>query len=304
MYKHFTLNERFRIDTLLREDYEQEEIAEILGRTPGSISREISRNSKANGEYRARYAHSLAKQRRKKSKINSRKIENNPELVKKLEQRLDPLTSPETVVQDDDIPLCFTTIYYWVYRSRPDLKLQLPYQGKKRRKYGKNRSKKQGWTQHVKSIDEMIETSVIWEGDTIKGSTKSRLLTHVEQKSLFTRVDLIPDGTANEVHSTIKKNPLTGSIIYDRGSEFALWQMIERDTDLQIYFAHAHSPWERPKNENTNGRLRRIFPKKFNFDKITQKEVDAVVRKMNHTKRKSLGWRTPYDVFMANCTSD
>ena len=51
------------------------------------------------------------------------------------------------------------------------------------------------------------------------------------------------------------------------------------------------------KNENTNGRLRRVFPKKFDFDTINQKQLDEVVYLMNHTPRKTLNWRTPAEVF-------
>jgi IS30 family transposase len=135
----------------------------------------------------------------------------------------------------------------------------------------------------------------------VKGSTKSQLLTHVERTSLYTRVDLIPNGTADVVHVTLKQTPLVGTITYDRGSEFALWQMIERDTDTTVFFADAHAPWQRGKNENTNGRLRRVYPKGFDFATITQKQLDTVVHKMNHTPRKSLGWRTPAAVYQEMC---
>ena len=303
IYKHLTLDERFRLDSLLKENYEQGEIAEILGRNSGSVSRELSRNSKPDGTYEARYAHKQAKVRRKNSKLGSRKIENDKELQRKIKKRLEPLVSPEVVCHDDDIDCCFASVYNWIYRSESQLRKQLPYQGKKRRKYGTKREKKQGWTQYVRPIEDLQKTQYIWEGDTVKGSTKDQLLTHVEQKSLFLRVDLIPDGTANSVYETLKKDPLDGNIIYDRGSEFALWKMIETAIHCLIFFAAPHHPWQRPKNENTNGRLRRVFPKKFNFSIITQKEVDVVVWKMNHTKRKSLNWRTPCEVYGCCCTS-
>jgi len=113
----------------------------------------------------------------------------------------------------------------------------------------------------VRSIHDKPHSGVTFEGDTIKGKTLSRILTHVEQTSLYLRADLMPNGTADSVHSILKNNPLPYQIIYDRGSEFALWRMIERDTKASIFFADAHAPWQRGKNENTNGRLRRVFPK-------------------------------------------
>jgi len=107
----------------------------------------------------------------------------------------------------------------------------------------------------------------------------------------------LPNGGADAVHAVLKKKPLDGNIVYDRGSEFALWRMIERDLGVEVFFADPHHPWQRGKNENTNGRLRRVFPKGFDFDTITNRQLQKVVHKMNHTPRKSLGWRTPAEVY-------
>ena len=277
-------------------------IAERIGKNKGAVWREVQRNKDKDGIYDVRRADKRARERRKNSKIEYRKIENNEDISSKIEEMIDPLVSPEVIAHE--LSISHEAIYSWIYRSRPDLKQLLPQRGKKRRRYGSKRGKKQGWTQNVRSIDEKPETEECWEGDTIKGGTKPRLLTHVEQKSLFTRVDLLPDGTADSVHAILKKDPLPEVIVYDRGSEFALWKMIERDTGADIYFAHPHHPWERAKNENTNGRLRRPFPKKFDFSKIKQRDVDRVVWKMNHTPRKSLFWRTPCAVYGKCCTSE
>ncbi len=217
----------------------------------------------------------------------------------RIEALLEPLVSPEVVAHM--VGIHHQTIYTWVYRSRPDLRALLPYHGKKRRRYAQKREKYSGWTKFVHPIDERIETNLSWEGDTVKGGTRPQLLTHVERTSLYTRADLIPDGTADTVHAILTQRPLPGTITYDRGSEFALWKMIERDTNVSIYFAHAHHPWERGKNENTNGRLRRVFPKRFDFSTITQRQLDRIVHTMNHTPRKSLSWRTPAEVYQKLC---
>lgn len=294
MHKHINTNDRSVIAKMLNHGYKQIDIADTLGFTKGAISKEIERNKDEDGIYRFHSAVKKAKERRKQSKVKYRKIENDIKLKDKVDKMLHPLVSPEVVGYMLNIH--HQTIYSYIYRSNQELKKKLPYQGKKRRKYGCKRGQKIGWTTKVKSIHEKPD-NVYWEGDTVNGSTKSRLLTHVEYRSLYLKADLIKDGTADVVHATLKKKPINEDIVYDRGSEFALWSMIERDLGIEVFFADAHSPWQRGKNENTNGRLRRVFPKRFNFDTITNRQLQNIVQLMNNTPRKSLNWRTPAEVY-------
>lgn len=302
-YQHINRDRRIALGALLRTGFSQKEIAEAIGVHPSTVGREIKRNQKEDGGYHAWVAEVFARERRKESKTKYRKIENNPELGREIERMLHPLVSPEVVAHE--LGIAHETIYAWICRSRPDLKKKLPYRGKKRRRYGTKRQEKQGWTKEVRSIDERPEGLLGFEGDTVVGPTKPRLLTHVERKSLFAIVDLLPSGEAEAVHERMKENTLLHESVltYDRGGEFSLWRMIERDTDSKVFFAHAHHPWERGKNENTNGRLRRVFPKGFDFSTIKQKDIDQVVDLMNHTKRKSLGWRSPCRLFGRCCIS-
>lgn len=94
----------------------------------------------------------------------------------------------------------------------------------------------------MSSIHDRPKTQLCWEGDTIKGKTRSRILTHLERTSLYARADLIPVGAADDVYAVLKANPIPQQIIYDRGSEFALWKMIEHDTNVDVFFADTHSP--------------------------------------------------------------
>jgi len=303
MYKHINRDDRVVISSCLRQGDSYSEIAKRIGKDKGSISREIKKNKNADGQYKALSADRRAGKRRKESKLKYRRIENNSLLTKQIEDRLEPLISPETVAHE--LNLSHESIYAWIYRSRPDLKEKLPQRGKKRRRYGFKRGKKQGWTQNVRSIEERPEDEKEqWEGDTIRGRGLACLLTHVERESLFTRGDLLLQGTASLVLQAVQKQNFEGSITYDRGSEFALWRLIERDIGGNVYFALPHHPWQRGKNENTNGRLRRIFPKNFNFATISQRDLDGVINKMNHTPRKTLAWRTPCEVYGKCCTSD
>ena len=299
MHHHITRDDRVALDILLREGLNQSDVAERLGFHRSAISRELTRNTKESGGYHATHADVLARTRRRHAKAGSRLLENHQSLADTVEALMDPLIAPECI--GELLGIHHQSIYSWIYRSRPDLKKRLPYQGKKRRRYGGKREAKQGWTRHVRPIEARPESMLSWEGDTVRGRGKARLLTHVECASLYIDARRIPDGTADVVHATLKANPLAGTITYDRGSEFALWAMIERDTDATIFFAEPHHPWQRGKNENTNGRLRRPYPKSFDFATLSDTELQATVDLMNHTPRKSLGWQTPATLFKQRC---
>lgn len=150
---------------------------------------------------------------------------------------------------------------------------RLPQRGKKRRRYGSIRAGKQGWTTLVRPINErpLVANERLrigdFEGDTIEGKNGS-LLTLTDRKSRFEVAIKIPGDYCDSVYAAIaaRKNSLRAkSFTFDRGSCFSLWRMIEDYAGAQVYFAHPCSPWERGTNENTNGRLRRIFRKRFDF---------------------------------------
>ncbi|MBQ3379181.1 MAG: IS30 family transposase, partial [Clostridia bacterium] len=69
------------------------------------------------------------------------------------------------------------------------------------------------------------------------------------------------------------------------------------DLNTMVYFAHPHSPWERPSNENTNGLLRQFIPKHRDLGNMTDDELSRFVALINLRPRKCLNWSTPYEVF-------
>ncbi len=83
----------------------------------------------------------------------------------------------------------------------------------------------------------------------------------------------------------------------DNGSENALFKELQDKLSFKIYFAKAYARWERGANENTNGLIRRYFPKGTNFLKVTESELEKVVSLINHRPRKCLKYRTPWEVF-------
>ena len=66
-----------------------------------------------------------------------------------------------------------------------------------------------------------------------------------------------------------------------------------------VFFAYPGRPWERASNENANGLLRQYFPKRSDLRIYTPADLTAIEDRLNNRPRKTLGWRTPSQVFAA-----
>ena len=140
-----------------------------------------------------------------------------------------------------------------------------------------------------------------WEADTIIGRQHTEaIVSLVERKSKLTRLahvtrntaELVTQAVSAQLHSLTVK-----TITSDNGREFAHHQQIGRNLKADFYFAHPYHSWERGLNENTNGLVRQYYPKKSEFSKITDSQINKVVERLNNRPRKTLGYKTPNEVF-------
>ncbi len=86
---------------------------------------------------------------------------------------------------------------------------------------------------------------------------------------------------------------LKRTLTWDQGSEMARHLELAAATGVAIYFAEAHSPWQRGANENYNGLLRQYFPKGTDLSVHSDAHVAAVMEEINSRPRKSLDYDTP-----------
>ncbi|WP_160300649.1 IS30 family transposase [Kiritimatiella glycovorans] len=70
-------------------------------------------------------------------------------------------------------------------------------------------------------------------------------------------------------------------------------------TGMDIFFAHPYHSWERGTNENTNGLIRRLHPKKVSFRGIGTAALKRIDTFLNDRPRKCLGWMTPREKMAA-----
>jgi IS30 family transposase len=89
---------------------------------------------------------------------------------------------------------------------------------------------------------------------------------------------------------------LRRTLTWDQGNELFHHERIERATGTKIYFADAHSPWQRGTNENTNGLLRQYFPKGSDLSIISDERLREVAGELNDRPRECLADRTPHQV--------
>jgi len=143
-----------------------------------------------------------------------------------------------------------------------------------------------------------------WEGDLILGCGRdSAIATLVERKARHTI--LVPiRGSATAVRvgdaliAVLNTLPpaLRRTLTWDQGNELFHHERIERTTGTKIYFADAHSPWQRGTNENTNGLLRQYFPKGSDLSTIRDERLREVADELNDRPRECLKDRTPRQV--------
>lgn len=315
-HKQISSKQRTELGVLLRAGLKQIEIAKILDKHKSTISRELRRNSEANSKYNVKTAKEKLKQRRLNANQRFRRITGNKWLIRYITKELKAYLSPEEIAGrlkfEFGMPiLCHETIYRFIYKERPDLKKYLRCQkGKYRKRYGTKKRGKNRDEAKKKRIDlrpEIVENRYRigdWEGDTVKGSDrKSAILTHVERKSGFLIADKLSRAKAEITRKTtvgsFKKIPKEKryTITYDNAPEFEEHELIERDAEMEVYFANPYHSWERGTNENTNGLLRQFFPKKTSLKEVTQKQLDKAVKLINNRPRKRLNYLTPLEVF-------
>jgi IS30 family transposase len=317
-----SLDEREEISRGLATQLSLRTIASQLGRSPSTVSREISRNGGYH-RYRAALADKAAWKRALRPKPC--KLVGNHRLIRLIGNKLKQQWSPQQIAgwakrqhpEGERYHVSHETIYKSLFiQARGVLKKELIQCLRTQRavRYPKKFNlKRPGWGKipNAVTISERpasVEDRAVpghWEGDLIVGPNNSCIATLVERHSRYVMLVKLEDKKTETVISALikqaKKLPheLYQSLTWDRGSELTDHQRFTLATDIDVYFCDPQSPWQRGTNENTNGLLRQYFPKGTDLSVHTQSQLNKVARQLNERPRKTLEYETPADRFNA-----
>ena len=134
-------------------------------------------------------------------------------------------------------------------------------------------------------------------------------LEEIASKSKLTMKDIekinkkTAQNTKNSIIKQLKPLPehLRVSITYDNGSENVLHEKVNQVLETNSYFCHPYHSWEKGTVENTNGLIRRFFPKKTDFNEVPDENIQSVEHLLNNRPRKCLNYLTPLEVITNEC---
>ena len=295
-------------------------IAASLERAPSTVSREINRNG-GKRHYRANQADAAAWDRAHRPKTC--KLAGNRALARIVANQLQLEWSPRQIAgwlkrtypDDETYQVSHETIYRTLFiQARGALKKELLQYLRRTRRMRRSRHHTQKTADHGRITDAVsirerpaeAEDRAVpghWEGDLLFGSKNSQIATLVERHSRYVLLARVKSkDTETVVNALIKQahklpRELYKSLTWDRGKELADHKRFTLDTDIKVYFCDPQSPWQRGSNENTNGLLRRYFPKGADLSNVHQNRLNAVASRLKERRREKLNFETPAERF-------
>lgn len=294
-------------------------IGRELGRDKSTICYEL-RKKKKGENYRPDKAHAqtLKKRGGKKQRILDNDKELRNEIVSELKKKISPdIICAKRRLQTKEKNISTETLYQYIYGSKyaqkQKLYLLLARKRKTRLHHGERRRQKRVSIPDRISITER-ETIVRreakighLEGDLTfnKGNQSMNIggLVDIRSQKIFlfknnSKRTKEVVGNINKKLNGVKQNIKT--ITFDNGKEFTNHKEILPDSNVLTYFCNAYSPWQKPLIEKMNSMIHRLYNKGLCIKKLTRRKLQEIEDFLNDLPRKSLGYKTPNQIWDEN----
>lgn len=299
-YKHVSYEERFTIEKLFEANVKIREIAKFLGRSPNTISRELSRNM-VNGVYDAKKAQLKMSQRRWRAKRQCLKVAMDAQLVRFVEEKLEAKWTSKQIsghLREELSISCSAKAIYKFIEHR-GLEYRLFWRWNKKRG-GPKRKNHKVCDDGRKYIDTRPDTSNQvghYELDFIVSKHSAYvLLVATDRLTKHTMVQKLRNrkrSTISQAFSAMFSGVTVKSITTDNDIAFKHWLELETIIQAPIYFCHPYHSWEKGLVENTNRWIRCFVPKRRDIASVTQDDLNEIHAFLNDRPRECLGFRIP-----------
>jgi IS30 family transposase len=222
----------------------------------------------------------------------------------------------------DSLMISEKTIYTYIaagmFRAKStDLRCKVKMKPRKKKAQPKiEKACREGRTyrEYLDFMEKHPDTPVV-EMDTVigaKGRGEKVMLTLHFPKPELVLIFLRDANTARsvtEIFDELKKklgyNNFTGLfpvLLTDNGAEFSAPSAIETDSDglmwTRVFCCDPNCSYQKPHIENVHRLIRMALPKGKSLNDLTQDDMDLLVQHINSYRRRSLGGRTPIEVFV------
>lgn len=323
-HHHLSLYEREQLAVLKAKGLSFREISQVLGRSHTTFSREWKNKAKYGKPYIPCKAHEKARktaiQQRTKAPLKNKAV-----FLYVRHKLRDLKWSPEIIA--GRLPLDYPgesihleTIYRYVYNHQKTWGMKLwQYLTKHRKRRLKKDGRKVKAVQYLRALplaERPIEAqnrlvAGHWETDNLGGKVSDQRTVSgtSERKSRYTHLALLKDKTSltkmYRLKGKLSQLPpeLRQTLTIDNGPENAQHQVIKATFQNGIYSCQPYHSWEKGTVENMFGRVRRFIPKGTSLDTINRKTIRTIEHWLNHTPRKCLEYRTPYEIMQQELES-
>lgn len=304
-YNHLSQSDRDRIEALLIAGHTQSEIARVLKVNRSTISREIRNRKRIDGRYDADTAHHKAYVKRLYSKYQGMKVEKNDALKAHIIRELKQKRSPDEIAGrlNEETGHCVVdhkAIYKWLYSVYGERYCHLLCTKRKRIRKRNPDKQLRVMIPNLVSIHAVSPELIQYEGDTFVSPKRYQITASVavvvEKVSKLILAKKIPSLKPKVMVRAMKgfgKQVLIKNVALDRGIENRYHQKF----GMPAFFCDPQSPHQKPLVEGSIGLMRRWFWKKgTNLDKVSSREIQDGTNILNNKYRKSLHYRSAYEV--------
>ena len=141
------------------------------------------------------------------------------------------------------------------------------------------------------------------EVDLIIGKNhKGGLLVMPDRATLIRTIDKItskkPKHIKRLISKIMKQNKHLKTMTFDNDQAFGLHQEIANELNIKTFFTRPYTSQDAGSIENRNGVIRRFYPKKTDFTKVSLKDVEKVETMINNRPVRKFDYKTPDEVHL------